>query len=78
MKLEISEERKRALQDRLAVMFRDELDENLSDFRSAQMLDLVLEAIGPSIYNQAVQDVRGYFQTRIDDLEGEIYWDEKA
>lgn len=77
MKLELTDDRKRKLQDKLAVMFRDEFDENLSDFRASQMLELVLEAVGPSVYNQAVQDVRGYLQTRVDDLEGEIYWDEK-
>ncbi|MFC7292253.1 DUF2164 domain-containing protein [Hirschia litorea] len=78
MKLELTDDRKRKLQDKLAVMFRDEFDENLSDFRASQMLELVLEAVGPSVYNQAVQDVRGYLQTRVDDLEGEIYWDEKT
>ncbi len=78
MKLELTDDRKRELQDKLAIMFRDEFDESLSDFRASQMLELVLKAVGPSVYNQAVQDVRGYFQTRVDDLEGEIYWDENS
>ncbi|ACT57748.1 DUF2164 domain-containing protein [Hirschia baltica] len=78
MILEIDDDRKSALQDKLAIMFRDEFDENLSDFRASQMLDLVLKAVGPTVYNQAVQDVRAYFQTRLDDLDGDVYLDEQS
>ncbi len=78
MALEIDDDRKSALQDKLAIMFRDEFDENLSDFRASQILDLVLKVVGPTVYNQAVQDVRAYFQTRLDDLDGDVYLDEQS
>jgi uncharacterized protein (DUF2164 family) len=35
----------------------------------------MLRTLGPAVYNQAVQDVRVNLQTRLDDLEGEVYAD---
>ena len=35
----------------------------------------MLKTLGPAVYNQAVQDVRAHFQTKLDDLEGEVYVD---
>jgi uncharacterized protein (DUF2164 family) len=50
------------------------MDEALSDFRAAQILDLMLKTLGPGIYNQAVQDVRAHLQSKLDDLDGEVYF----
>lgn len=59
----------------LQSLFRNEFDESLSEFRASQILDLMLKQLGPDVYNQAVQDVRAHLQTKLDDLEGEIYVD---
>ncbi|MEL7130159.1 MAG: DUF2164 domain-containing protein [Pseudomonadota bacterium] len=59
----------RALQAQYVVEF----DEALSEFRAEALLDLVLKAVAPAVYNQAVQDVRAHLQTRLDDLDGEVY-----
>lgn len=77
MAIQLDEARKKALQIKLATIFEESFDENLSDFKFEQLLDLVLKVVGPAIYNQAVQDVRGYFQSRIDDLDGEVYLEEE-
>lgn len=63
---------------KLKSFFRDEFDEELSDFRADTLLDLFLETLGPAVYNQAVQDARAHLQTKLDDLEGEIYVDIKG
>jgi uncharacterized protein (DUF2164 family) len=47
----------------------------LSEFRAGEIVDLMLRTLGPAVYNQAVQDVRANLQTRLDDLEGEVYAD---
>jgi uncharacterized protein (DUF2164 family) len=55
--------------------FSNSFDEKLSDFRAAEIIDLMLKTLGPAIYNQAVQDVRAHLQGKLDDLDGEVYAD---
>ena len=38
----------------------------------------MLETLGPGIYNQAVQDVRANLQSKLDDLDGEVYVDDRT
>ena len=72
-RLELDDARRQDFILKLRSFFRDEFDEELSDFRSDALLDLFLEALGPAVYNQAVQDVRAHLQTKLDDLDGEVF-----
>ena len=74
----LSPERRERLTGQLQSLFQAEFDEQLSDFRAAQILDLMLETLGPGIYNQAVQDVRAHLQSKLDDLDGEVYVDDRT
>ncbi|HIF06570.1 MAG TPA: DUF2164 domain-containing protein [Gemmatimonadetes bacterium] len=73
MTFEIDEERKERLISQLQEFFLDQFDEEISPFRAEQVLDFSSEALGPQIYNQAVQDARKYMQQQLDDLDGEVY-----
>ena len=75
MRIDLSDQRQADFKDRLQSLFRDEFDEPLSDFRADEVLKLFLSTLGPAVYNQAVQDVRAHIQTKLDDLDGEIYAD---
>lgn len=75
MRIELSDERKADFKSRLQALFRGEFDEDLSEFRADEVLALFLKTLGPAVYNQAVQDVRAHLQTKLDDLDGEIYAD---
>lgn len=75
MKLDLDEERRAGLRRALQAHFKVEFDEGLSDFKAETMLDVVLAAIAPEVYNQAVQDVRAHLQAKLDDLDGEVYMD---
>jgi len=75
-KIILSPERRATLISQIQAQFQSEFDEAISDFRAGQILDLMTETLGPGIYNQAVQDVRGHLQSKLDDLDGEIYIDE--
>ena len=70
--LKLSEERRAELIKRLRAAYREEFDEALSDFRTEALLDLVLQAVGPAVYNQAVKDAQAFMQSRLDDLDGEV------
>lgn len=72
MALELSPERREEVLKKLRGAYVDEFDESLSDFRAAALLDLVLKAVGPAVYNQAVKDTQAFIQSRLDDLDGEV------
>lgn len=69
----LSDERRLALIAELQTLFSTQFDEPLSDFRAAEVLDAMLKTLAPTVYNQAVEDVRAHFQAKLDDLSGEVY-----
>ena len=73
MTLELSDERRRELRDQLIGLFRSDFDEELTEFRADAVIALMLSTLGPSVYNQAVQDVREHLQSKLDDLDGEVF-----
>lgn len=73
--IKLEEDRRARLVAHLQSFFRDEFDENLSEFRAGEMIAFLLRTLGPEVYNQAVQDVRGHLQVKLDDLDGEVYAD---
>ncbi len=69
----IDDARRERITSQLQALFQKEFDESLSPFRAEQILDFFLATLGPQVYNQAVQDARGFLQARLDDLDGEVY-----
>lgn len=74
-KLRIDPARRETLIAELQTLYRNELDEAISPFRAEQIFDVMIKTLGPGIYNQAVQDVRAHLQGKLDDLDGEVYFD---
>ena len=74
----LTEERRARLIGQLQSLFQTEFDESLSEFRAEQIIDLMLTTLGPGVYNQAVQDVRAHLQSKLDDLDGEVYVDDQS
>lgn len=73
MAIELSEERRAHLTESVRGFFLEEFEEELSAFRAEQMLDWFLERLGPQVYNQGVQDARGFMHRKLEDLDGEVY-----
>ena len=73
MHIPLSDERRDQLLLALEGFYLEAFGEELSRFRAEQILDFLLEAAGPPIYNQAVQDARAFMQRHLDDLDGEVY-----
>lgn len=73
MKIRLSDEGRARLAAQIHALFRDELDRELSDFQLDRLLDFFIQHLGAPVYNQAIQDARGFFQEKLDDLEGEFY-----
>ena len=78
MAVKLDEARREVLVSRLQGFYQQEFDENLSAFRAEQVLDFFLDALGPQVYNQAVQDARGFMLRTLDDLDGEVHKHESS
>ena len=75
MAIKLDPQRRARVAAELQQLFSKEFDEKLSDFQANEVIDLMLKTLGPAVYNQAVQDVRAHLQTKLDDLDGEVYVD---
>ena len=55
--------------------FQEELQEELGALPAANLLNFILEEIGPTIYNRAVLDAQARVQARVAELDAELYRD---
>ena len=73
MRIRLSDERRAELAESLERFVMDEFEIELSRFQATRLLDHLVRRLGAPIYNQAIQDARGFVQEKLDDLEGEFY-----
>jgi uncharacterized protein (DUF2164 family) len=69
MKIKLSAQQKELLRQKLIAMFRNDFDEELSDFKADQILDAFIEKLGPAIYNAAIEDMKIYMMDKLEDLD---------
>lgn len=67
-KIELSKEHYDVAVEELKIYFDCERDEQIGELQGKLILDFILEKIGPSIYNQAVIDMQGYLNEKVDDM----------
>lgn len=72
MKIKFSDYRKKKLADSVRTHFSKELEIVLSDFQIEQLVDFLIKDIGPTLYNQAINDVEVYIKEKLTDLEGDL------
>ena len=73
MRIELTGERRERLNQAVRTFYSEEFDEEISDFRLAELVDLFVRELGPVVYNQAIRDAHDFFERRLADLEGEFY-----
>src|SRR5262245_29929267 len=73
MRIQLSPERRASLVRAIKEYVAAEFDETLSDFRAEGLLDFFVRELGPPVYNQGVRDASSYVQTKLADIEGEVY-----
>ncbi len=73
MRIVLSDERRERLIEALQRLLADEFDQEISDFQARRLLDFFIHHLGAPVYNQAIQDARGFLQDKLSDLEGDFY-----
>ena len=72
-RIRLQKDRRDRVIEALRAWHADAFDEPLSAFRAERILEYLLGALGPALYNQAIQDARGFLQEKLDDLDVEFY-----
>ena len=73
MRIRLSEERRTRILEEIRLFFDEEMDREISSFQAERLLDLFIKKLGPAVYNQAIQDARGFMMDKLEDLEGEFF-----
>ncbi len=68
-KINISPHQKELLRQNVITLFMDDFDQEISNFKADQILATLIEKLGPSIYNAAVEDMKVYLMNQIEDLD---------
>ena len=78
MRIALSDDRRRDLVSAVQRFAADEFDVELSGFQAEGLLDFFVRHLGPTVYNQAIQDARAFLHDKLTDLEGEFYEPEES
>jgi uncharacterized protein (DUF2164 family) len=70
-------EQKKALMEKIQYYMQIELGESLGDMATENMIEFMLQTLGPLVYNEALKDARSVVNERILSLEDELYTLEK-
>jgi uncharacterized protein (DUF2164 family) len=73
LRIILTDERKDAILRSLKEFYSQIFDEDLSSYRAEQILRFFLKTLGPPVYNQAIQDARGFMQEKLEDLDATFY-----
>ena len=73
MRIRLSDERTEEILRRLTGLYAEEFDEELSRFRAERILAFFQKSLGASVYNQAIQDARGFMMERLEDLDATFH-----
>jgi uncharacterized protein (DUF2164 family) len=70
-------DQKKILMEKIQYYFEDEVGKTLGDLATENMINFMLQTLGPLVYNEALQDARSVVNERILSLEDELYSLEK-
>lgn len=73
MRIRLSDERRASLVRSVRTLYDEEFDEDLSGFRAEALIDFFVRELGPPVYNQGVRDAAAYVQSKLTDIEGDVY-----
>lgn len=78
MRIRLADHRKEAILQAFEGFYSEAFDERLSRYRAEQVLAFFVRTLGPSIYNQAIQDARRFVLGKLEDLDAEFYEPERT
>ncbi|BEP29557.1 DUF2164 domain-containing protein [Helicovermis profundi] len=68
----ITKEEKAILVKEIQIFFNEERGEDIGTLASEVLLDFFIEKIGPTIYNNSLDDARRWFSEKMDNLDSDF------
>ena len=72
-KIKLSDAAREKLQTEVKKFFIENRGEEIGDLQTDLLIDFLIESVGPTIYNQALEDASSWFRGRMDDLESDFF-----
>jgi uncharacterized protein (DUF2164 family) len=69
MEIKLTKETEQKLTASIQRYVAENFAEDIGELKASLFLRFCLEEIGPSVYNHAIADARGFFQEKVADLE---------
>ena len=76
MTIELSNETRQMVVASIQRYFQENMDDPIGNITAGALLSFFLEEIGPIVYNKAVSDAQQQLQSRVMELDLEVYEDE--
>jgi uncharacterized protein (DUF2164 family) len=76
MTIELTKEARKAAVSSIERYFKENMEEEIGNVTADALLLFFIEEVGPCIYNKAVSDVQARLQSRIMELDVEVYEEE--
>lgn len=73
MRAKLSEERRADLLKEFQAFYKETYDEEMTAFRAERVLEFFMKELGPTVYNQGIQDARVFMAHKLEDLDAEFY-----
>ena len=77
MTIKLPREEKEQIIDSVKAYFEQERSESIGDLAAEQLIDYMMQELGPYIYNKAVADARVLINEKMNQMEDEMYSLEK-
>lgn len=71
--IKLSEEQKKKLKEEITAFYLDVRGEEIGIIEQQQIIELFMEHMAPIIYNKALDDVRNWHRTQLDNMESDYY-----
>ena len=72
-KIELSNDARAAIVERIKLYFNEELNQNIGQFDAEFLLDFFTEEIGPYYYNSALLDAQAVVQEKVESITDALY-----
>ena len=73
MSIKIPKDKETQLIASIRHYFAENMDSEIGDLKATLLLDYFIKEIGPSIYNQAIQDAQAIMNEKVDELDSICY-----
>ncbi|MEK4511988.1 DUF2164 domain-containing protein [Paenibacillus sp. FSL K6-2524] len=77
MSIKLAKEQKAEIINNIQAYFEEERSESIGELGADQLIDFMIQELGPHIYNKAIEDSRKLITEKMNQIDDELYTLEK-